>query len=308
MAAVDLVRAQSRARSQAHGAFRPICAAPPSATTTRVSSTGGDSRAIRNRPSGATSKPRTPLPLQDEPRRSRLQPRPGRDGHGHQATAVPVEQLAAIGRPTRHAEGPAPAPRPRAVGTSLVRHLSPWAGSGEGLDVDLQAAGFVRGVREPAPVGRQHGIPLVEGRPHDGSRLAVPVHRERPDVPAVGRVLLGVEDVAAIARPVRGGLVVLGGGQPLDARAGVEGAQVEVEVPVPVRRPGEAPAVGGPHGRDVLVAEGDPRRDVPLEVDQPQVVVGTLDLHQRAHAIGGEVRYRSIRAAPRSRESAGRRG
>src|SRR5262249_40565266 len=71
---------------------------------------------------------------------------------------------------------------------------------GERLDVDLERAREIRPVREPAPVGRDLGVGLVEFRGQDRAGLAPPEEGQGPDVEARLLSARDVEKKAAVRR------------------------------------------------------------------------------------------------------------
>src|SRR5439155_6697163 len=81
-------------------------------------------------------------PLEEQPRRTRTEARLRGDVDDHHLAAVTIEDLPAVARPDR-------------LAAPLGRDRPPSAWARKRLHVDLEAAGFIGDIGQPATVGRE---------------------------------------------------------------------------------------------------------------------------------------------------------
>src|SRR5579864_831317 len=95
--------------------------------------------------------------------------------NAHDLGAVSIDNFAAVAHPARLIA---------AVGGDLPE----TARTGNGLNVNFGAAGFIGGVGHPMPIGRETALPLDCGRALERAQFVGRAHAEKPEVDSIDRV------------------------------------------------------------------------------------------------------------------------
>src|SRR6266498_3710103 len=163
-------------------------------------------------------------------------------------------------------------PPPLRLSAPAGRDLPLASRRGKGADIDLEEAGLVRRVGQPLAIRRELTLSFGELRLHERDRLAVSREGQHPDVPPRSRPRSVVGQEAAILRPVRQELVLVGTEDQLLLARAARSLLIEVRESLAIRGEHDAASIRRP-ASDVPAGgtEGEPGPDTPREGDQPDV-------------------------------------